>query len=105
MQLAGASVLRNVGYCPSGPVAAADARSVSRPWRPPMTSHREPSSGNGGPGPSVANLGLVRPPVVYLGSILLGLLLHFVWPLPLVRHAVGAPVGAGMVLLAIGLFI
>jgi len=70
-----------------------------------MTSHREPSSGNGGPVPSVANLGLVRPPVVYLGSILLGLLLHFVWPLPLVRHAVGAPIGAGMVLMAIGLFI
>jgi protein-S-isoprenylcysteine O-methyltransferase Ste14 len=70
-----------------------------------MTSHPPRSSGNGDPIPSVANLGLVRPPVVYLGSILLGLLLHFVWPLPLVRHAVGAPIGAGMVFLAVGLFI
>jgi protein-S-isoprenylcysteine O-methyltransferase Ste14 len=42
---------------------------------------------------------------VYLGSILLGLLLHVAWPLPLIRHAIGAPIGAGAVLLAIGLFI
>jgi protein-S-isoprenylcysteine O-methyltransferase Ste14 len=47
----------------------------------------------------------VRPPLVYLGSILLGLLLHFAWPLPLVRHPVGALIGAGVVLLAVGLFI
>jgi protein-S-isoprenylcysteine O-methyltransferase Ste14 len=52
-----------------------------------------------------ANLGPVRPPLVYLGSILLGLLLHFAWPLPLVRHPVGALVGAGVVLLAVGLFV
>jgi protein-S-isoprenylcysteine O-methyltransferase Ste14 len=55
--------------------------------------------------PEVANLGLVRPPLVYLGSILLGLLLHFAWPLPLVRHPVGALIGAGVVLVAVGLFI
>jgi protein-S-isoprenylcysteine O-methyltransferase Ste14 len=53
----------------------------------------------------VANVGLVRPPLVYLGSILLGLLLHFVWPLPLVRHPAGAAIGAGVVLIAAGLFI
>src|SRR4028119_1205177 len=52
-----------------------------------------------------ANLGPVRPPLVYLGSILLGLLLHFAWPLPLVRHPVGALIGAGVVLMAVGLFI
>src|SRR5215210_655115 len=52
-----------------------------------------------------ANLGPVRPPLVYLGSILLGLLLHFAWPLPLVRQPVGALIGAGVVLLAVGLFI
>ena len=55
--------------------------------------------------PDAANLGPVRPPLVYLGSILLGLLLHFAWPLPLVRHPVGALVGAGVVLLAVGLFV
>jgi uncharacterized protein YjbI with pentapeptide repeats len=52
-----------------------------------------------------ANLGPVRPPLVYLGSILLGLLLHFAWPLPLVRHPVSALIGAGVVLMAVGLFI
>ena len=70
-----------------------------------MMSHTQPSSGDAAPVPEVANLGLVRPPLVYLGSILLGLLLHFVWPVPLMRHAVGAPIGAGIVLLAVGLFI
>ena len=52
-----------------------------------------------------ANLGPVRPPLVYLGSILLGLLLHLAWPLPLVRHPVSVLIGAGVVLLAVGLFI
>ena len=62
-------------------------------------------SSNASPVPDVANLGLVRPPLVYLASILLGLLLHFVWPLPLLRHPVAAPIGAGAVLMAVGLFI
>jgi protein-S-isoprenylcysteine O-methyltransferase Ste14 len=70
-----------------------------------MTSQSQSSSGSTGPVPDVANLGLVRPPLVYLASILLGLLLHVVWPLPLVRRAVGAPIGAAVVLIAIGLFI
>src|SRR5215204_3191270 len=52
-----------------------------------------------------ANLGPVRPPLVYLGSILLGLLLHFAWPLPLVQQPVGALIGAGVVLMAVGLFV
>ena len=55
--------------------------------------------------PDVANLGLVRPPLVYLGSILLGVLLHFASPLPLARHPIVGPIGAGVVLMAVGLFI
>ena len=47
----------------------------------------------------------MRPPLVYLGSILLGLVLHFAWPLPLVRQPVGALIGACVVLLAVGLFV
>jgi len=43
--------------------------------------------------------------LVYLGAILLGVLLHFGWPLPLVRHPVGGPIGAGVVLMAVGLLI
>jgi protein-S-isoprenylcysteine O-methyltransferase Ste14 len=70
-----------------------------------MASHPQRSSSNSNPVPDVANLGLVRPPLVYLASILLGLLLHLAWPLPLVQHPVGAPIGAGVVLMAVGLFI
>src|SRR5687768_3515555 len=70
-----------------------------------MTSHPRRTSGDADPVPEVANLGLVRPPLVYLGSIFLGLLLHFVWSLPLVRHPVVAPIGAGLVLIAAALFI
>ena len=47
----------------------------------------------------------MRPPLVYLGSILLGLLLHFAWPLTLVRQPVGALIGAGVILMAVGLFV
>jgi protein-S-isoprenylcysteine O-methyltransferase Ste14 len=53
----------------------------------------------------VANLGIVRPPLVYLGAIALGLLLHFVWPVPLVSPAVSMPLGATAVLVAVALFL
>src|ERR671914_1983801 len=73
----------------------------------PQYHPRQPymKEGDVNPVPDVANLGPVRPPLVYLGSILLGLLLHFAWPLPLVQQPVGALIGAGVVLLAVGLFI
>jgi protein-S-isoprenylcysteine O-methyltransferase Ste14 len=70
-----------------------------------MPNQSAPKSGSADSVPGVATLGAVRPPLVCLGSILLGLLLHFAWPLPLVGHPVCAPVGAGVVLLAVGLFI
>src|SRR5256885_16063947 len=69
-----------------------------------MASHPQ-RSGDTHPVPDVANLGLVRPPLVYLGSILLGVLLHFASPLPLVRPSVAGPIGAGAGLLACGFFI
>jgi protein-S-isoprenylcysteine O-methyltransferase Ste14 len=55
--------------------------------------------------PEVANLGLARPPLIYLGSILVGLLLHVAWPLPLIRSAVATPIGVAAVFVAAGLFI
>ncbi len=55
--------------------------------------------------PDVANLGLVRPPLVYLGSIALGLVLHLLWPAQLVPPLVSAPLGAMVTLLAVALFI
>jgi protein-S-isoprenylcysteine O-methyltransferase Ste14 len=52
-----------------------------------------------------ANLGIVRPPFVYLGSITLGLLIHCVWPVRLVPASVGTPIGALLTLVAVGLFV
>ena len=71
-----------------------------------MASRSQGRAGGPGSDPDAANLGLVRPPLVYLGSILLGVLLHFAWPLPLVRRPlVGWSTGAGVVLMAAALFI
>jgi protein-S-isoprenylcysteine O-methyltransferase Ste14 len=55
--------------------------------------------------PEAANLGIVRPPLVYLVSIALGLVLHFVWPIPLLPRGVRPLFGGLLVLLAIGLFV
>ena len=55
--------------------------------------------------PDVANLGIVRPPLVYLGAIALGLLLHFAWPVRLVSRAVSGPLGGTAVLVAGALFV
>jgi len=55
--------------------------------------------------PDVANLGLARPPLVYLASISLGSLLEFAWPLPFLPQAIAAPLGILLVLAAIILFV
>jgi len=55
--------------------------------------------------PQVANLGIMRPPLVYLGAIALGLLLHFAWPVRLVPRAMSGPVGGTVVLVAVVLFL
>jgi protein-S-isoprenylcysteine O-methyltransferase Ste14 len=53
----------------------------------------------------VANLGLVRPPLVYLGSISLGLLVHLFWPVRLLPTSTSAPIGVLLVLVAGALFV
>jgi protein-S-isoprenylcysteine O-methyltransferase Ste14 len=67
----------------------------------------DPRSSRGAEGsvPDVANLGFLRPPLVYLGAIALGLLIHLAWPVRLVPPSVGTPVGAALVLLAGVLFV
>jgi protein-S-isoprenylcysteine O-methyltransferase Ste14 len=52
-----------------------------------------------------ANLGLVRPPFVYLGSIALGLAVHYAWPVRFIPASVSTPIGATLVLLAVGVFV
>jgi protein-S-isoprenylcysteine O-methyltransferase Ste14 len=55
--------------------------------------------------PGSANVGLARPPVIYLGAIALGVVIHFVWPVPLVPSAVSMPVGVIGTLVAVALFV
>jgi protein-S-isoprenylcysteine O-methyltransferase Ste14 len=58
---------------------------------------------NTGPVPDVANLGWVRPPLVYSSSIMAGALLTWLWPLPFALPA-AVPIGSAMVAAAIVLF-
>ena len=55
--------------------------------------------------PEVANLGIMRPPLVYLGAIALGLLLHVAWSVRLVSRAVSGLLGGTAVLVAVVLFL
>jgi protein-S-isoprenylcysteine O-methyltransferase Ste14 len=52
----------------------------------------------------VANQGLVRPPLVYLVSLLAGWLLELGLPFPILPAAFAAPLGAPLVALAAALF-
>jgi len=56
------------------------------------------------PQDDVANLGLVRPPLVYLASIAIGSVLEFVWHLPFLPHALAAPLGILLAVAAVVLF-
>jgi protein-S-isoprenylcysteine O-methyltransferase Ste14 len=54
--------------------------------------------------PDVANLGRLRPPLVYLGAIALGLVIHLLWPARVAPASVGTPVGLALTLGAVALF-
>ena len=51
-----------------------------------------------------ANLGLVRPPLVYLAFIAIGSALEFAWQLPFLPHALAAPLGILLAVAAVVLF-
>jgi protein-S-isoprenylcysteine O-methyltransferase Ste14 len=70
-----------------------------------MASDERSEKAETGPVPEVANLGIIRPPFVYLGVIALGLLLHVAWPVRLVSRAVSGPLGGTAVLGAVALFL
>jgi protein-S-isoprenylcysteine O-methyltransferase Ste14 len=59
----------------------------------------------GQPAADVANLGLIRPPLVYLVSIGLGLIVHRFWPVQLLPPSLSVPIGVALVLAAATLFI
>jgi protein-S-isoprenylcysteine O-methyltransferase Ste14 len=52
----------------------------------------------------VASLGLVRPPLVYLISLVVGALVQLAAPLPFVPQTLAVPLGASLVVVAIALF-
>ncbi len=53
----------------------------------------------------VANLGMVRPPLVYGASIVMGLLLQFGWPLPFLPPTLAALLGSFLVVVAVIVFL
>jgi len=53
----------------------------------------------------VANPGPIRPPRIFLASIILGIIGHVFWPVHLVPRAIGIPTGAVLVIAAVGLFV
>ena len=54
--------------------------------------------------PDVANLGLVRPPLVYLLSLAAGLLIQLAIPFPVLPRIFATPLGSVLVVLAVALF-
>jgi protein-S-isoprenylcysteine O-methyltransferase Ste14 len=52
----------------------------------------------------VANRGLIRPPLVYLMSLIVGGLLQLAAPLPFLPRSLAAPLGVPLVVVAIALF-
>ena len=50
------------------------------------------------------HLGFVRPPLVYLISIAMGALIQLAAPLPFLPRTLALPLGASLVVLALGLF-
>jgi protein-S-isoprenylcysteine O-methyltransferase Ste14 len=70
-----------------------------------MTSDNRSDKAETGMVSEVANLGIMRPPWVYLGAIALGLLMHVALPVRLVSRAVSVPLGGTTVLVALALFL
>jgi protein-S-isoprenylcysteine O-methyltransferase Ste14 len=70
-----------------------------------MTSDPRANPDPARPLPEAANLGVARPPLVYLGSIALGVIFHLVRPVSLLPRSVSPRLGGPAVLLAIGLFL
>jgi protein-S-isoprenylcysteine O-methyltransferase Ste14 len=52
----------------------------------------------------VANVGLMRPPFVYLTSLVSGVVIHLAMPLPVLPKTLAVPVGVPLVAVAIALF-
>ena len=54
--------------------------------------------------PDVPKLGLIRPPLVYLASLVIGALLQLAMPLPFLPHTLTAALGVPLIVGAVALF-
>jgi len=72
----------------------------------PETVTTTPANG-GFPGPTqdVANLGVVRPPFVYLISLVSGTAIQLAWPWPFLPARFAVPLGASVVVIGIALLV
>ena len=70
-----------------------------------MTSDDRSDKAETGMVSGVANLGIMRPPWVYLGAIAMGVLMHVALPVRFVSRAVSVPLGGTTVLVAVALFL
>jgi protein-S-isoprenylcysteine O-methyltransferase Ste14 len=68
-----------------------------------MTS--EPGASRFEKAPDVANLGIARPPLIYLAAIAAGMVAQVVWPLTWVPGALSIPLGMAIVVAAVALFV
>ena len=57
------------------------------------------------PDTEVANLGIVRPPLVYLATIVTGSLLELAWPSAFLPRGFAIPLGSALVVAAVALFV
>ena len=65
----------------------------------------DPQARERGHSEDVANLGFVRPPLVYLGAILCGVILDLVRPLPWLPAGTDVWIGVPLVILSLALFV
>ncbi len=68
-----------------------------------MTASHRPGGPSDG-APAVANVGAIRPPLVYGSSILIGTILDIAWPLPFLPLTLARLVGSSLVVVAVLLF-
>jgi protein-S-isoprenylcysteine O-methyltransferase Ste14 len=77
--------------------------ALARKRVPAMDTIPQDHSGSDAP-QEVANLGMVRPPLVYGAAIVTGLVLEFGWPLPFLPRLLAALLGSVLVVVAVVVF-
>ena len=87
------------------PTAALESMRRWRSYRDNVLMTNSVSGNTMSPDQKVANAGLMRPPLIYLAAILLGLLGHVLWRDRFVSRVIGLPAGALLVVASVALFV